>query len=362
VDAGGQNVHVAELARAVARAGHEVEVWTRRDAPGLPASVPFAPGVTVRHMDAGPAEHVPKDQLVPHVPRMAQVLEDAWVADPPDVVHAHFWMSGLAAVAAARRPAVPVVQTFHALGAVKRRHQGEEDTSPRGRVSAELAVAGRAARVIATCSDEAFELARMGVPRSRVSVVPCGVDTEQFSAQGPTAVDGVPDRRPGVARLVSIGRLVRRKGVDELITAMRRLPKAELLVAGGPPPAHLDADPDVARLRAVAVSAGVADRVRFLGAVPRDSVPPLLRSADAVVCVPWRRWPAAPRSSRPPSAGSPTPSSTASPACTCPPGGPTSSPRPCATCWPRRPWSRRSASPGATARCPATAGTASPPP
>jgi glycosyltransferase involved in cell wall biosynthesis len=287
VDAGGQNVHVAELARAAARAGHEVEVWTRRDAPDLPAAVPFAPGVTVRHMDAGPAEPVPKDQLVPHVPRMAQVLEDAWTADPPDVVHGHFWMSGLAAVAAARRPAVPVVQTFHALGAVKRRHQGEEDTSPRGRVSAELAVASRAARVIATCSDEAFELARLGVPRSRVSIVPCGVDTEQFTAQGPTSADGVPDRRPGVPRIVSVGRLVRRKGVDELITALRRVPKAELLVAGGPPPAHLDADPDVARLRAAAAAAGVADRVRFLGAIPRDAVPPLLRSADAVVCVPW---------------------------------------------------------------------------
>jgi D-inositol-3-phosphate glycosyltransferase len=282
VDAGGQNVHVAELARAAARAGHEVDVWTRRDDPGLPATVPLAPGVTVRHMDAGPAERVPKDRLVPYVPAMAQVLEDAWAADPPDVVHAHFWMSGLAAVAAARRPGVPVVQTFHALGAVKRRHQGEDDTSPQGRVAAEVAVARSAARVIATCTDEAFELARLGVPRKRVSVVPCGVDLEAFTPQGPVA-----ERAPDVPRIVSIGRLVRRKGVDELIAALRRVPKAELVVAGGPPPAHLDADDDVRRLREAAVRAGVADRVVLTGALPRADVPPLLRSADAVVCVPW---------------------------------------------------------------------------
>lgn len=281
-DAGGQNVHVAELARALARAGHEVDVWTRRDSPSLPAAVPYAPGVTVRHMDAGPAERLPKDRLVPHVPRMAQVLEDAWVADPPDVVHAHFWMSGLAAVSAARRPGVPVVQTFHALGAVKRRHQGEDDTSPRGRVPAETALARRAARVIATCTDEAFELARLGVPRSRVSVVPCGVDLEGFSPDGPA-----DERAPGVPRIVSIGRLVRRKGVDELIAALRRVPRAELVVAGGPPEAHLAADEDVQRLREVARRAGVADRVVFRGSVPRDAVPSLLRSADVVACVPW---------------------------------------------------------------------------
>lgn len=281
-DSGGQNVHVAELSRALGEAGHQVTVWTRRDSAELPAAVPFAPGVTVRHMDAGPPTPVPKDRLVPHVPRMADALERAWADDPPDVVHAHFWMSGLAAVAAAGRLGIPVVQTFHALGVVKRRHQGEDDTSPSGRIAAEQAVAGRASAVIATCTDEAFELTRIGVARSRISVVPCGVDVETFSPHGPTF-----ERTDGTPRLVSIGRLVRRKGVDEVVHALRRVPKAELLVAGGPAVGELDDDTDVRRLREAAESAGVTDRVRFLGAVPRSQVPALLRSADAVVCVPW---------------------------------------------------------------------------
>ncbi len=276
VDAGGQNVHVLELSSALADAGHEVTVWTRRDARGLPDGVPLRPGVVVRHVTAGPAEFVPKDELVPHLPAFTQVLDDAWSADPPDVVHAHFWMSGMVALAAAAGR-FPVVQTFHALGSVKRRHQREEDTSPDGRVAAELAVARQADRVLATCTDEVFELARMGVPRRRMTVVPCGVDTAEFCPDGPVAPKG---DRP---RLVSLGRLVRRKGVDEVIEALRRVPAAELVIAGGVG----DGDPDAARLRECADRAGVAGRVHLVGPVARPDVPALLRSADAVVCVPW---------------------------------------------------------------------------
>jgi glycosyltransferase involved in cell wall biosynthesis len=283
VDAGGQNVHVLELSTALAAGGHEVTVWTRRADEDTPDRVTVRPGVTVRTVVAGPAVAVPKDELVPYLPAFARALTADWTAQRPDVVHAHFWMSGMAAVSAASGLDLPVVQTFHALGSVKRRHQGEEDTSPAGRISAERAVAARVDRVIATCTDEVFELARLGAPRRRTTVVPCGVDTTAFSPDGPLRP------RTNRPRLVVLGRLVRRKGVDEVITALRRLPGVELLVAGGPaePDASLDDDPDARRLRHVAATAGVADRVRLLGAVPRADVPALLRSADAVVCVPW---------------------------------------------------------------------------
>jgi D-inositol-3-phosphate glycosyltransferase len=289
-DAGGQNVHVLELGKALAAAGHEVTVWTRRDDERTPDRVAVEPGLTVRHVRAGPAVPVPKDELVPYLPAFARVVTADWEGEPPDMVHGHFWMSGMVAVSAAsrvrtRRSGLPVVQTFHALGSVKRRHQGKDDTSPPGRVAAERAVAGRVDRVIATCTDEVFELARLGAPRRRTTVVPCGVDTLAFAPEGPVALRGA---RP---RLVTVGRLVRRKGVDEVIGALRRLPGVELVVAGGPAgpatSAALDADPDIRRLRHVAATAGVVDRVRFIGAVPRSDVPALLRSADAVACVPW---------------------------------------------------------------------------
>jgi glycosyltransferase involved in cell wall biosynthesis len=282
VDAGGQNVHVLELGTALAAAGHEVTVWTRRDDDRTPDVVSLRRGLTVRTVTAGPRAPLPKDELVPHLPVLARTLGADWAARRPDVVHSHFWMSGMAAVSAAAPLNLPVVQTFHALGSVKRRHQGADDTSPPGRVAAERAVAGRVDRVIATCSDEVFELARLGSPRRRTTVVPCGVDTTAFSPDGPVYP------RSDRPRLVVLGRLVRRKGVDEVIAALRRLPEAELLVAGGPPSdTGLERDPDARRLRYAAAAAGVADRVRLLGAVARADVPALLRSADAVVCVPW---------------------------------------------------------------------------
>jgi glycosyltransferase involved in cell wall biosynthesis len=279
-DAGGQNVHLRELSLALAAAGHEVTVLTRRDDPELPDAVPLHAGVTVRHVSAGPARPIPKDEIVRHLPELAKGLHESWRTEPPDIIHAHFWMSGLAAASASRDLDIPLVQTFHALGCVKRRHQGAADTSPDDRIPAERLLTRRVDRVIATCEDELFELIRMGAPRRRVSIVPCGVDTAAFSPYGPAA------RRGDRPRLVSIGRLVRRKGVDEVVAALAAVPHAELLVAGGPAGAG-EPDPDTARLRALAAHCGVSERVRFLGAVPRAEVPPLLRSADAVVCAPW---------------------------------------------------------------------------
>ncbi len=284
-DAGGQNVHVATLSTALARRGAEIVVHTRRDDPDLPPRVPVAPGVVVEHVDAGPPRPVPKDELLPYMRDFAVELGRSWRARPPDVVHAHFWMSGRASLAAARPLGLPVVQTFHALGVVKRRHQGDKDTSPPPRLREERRLAREADHIVATCSDEVFELLRLGADQRRISVVPCGVDLERFRPDGPVA-----ERDPRRPRLLVVSRLVERKGIDDAITAMAELASRwapELLVAGGPPPEKLDADPEAQRLAALAERLGVRDRVELLGRVEHQQVPALLRSADVVVCTPW---------------------------------------------------------------------------
>ncbi|SEP21631.1 glycosyltransferase [Trujillonella endophytica] len=280
VDAGGQNVHVAALAAGLAARGHDVTVHTRRDDVALPDEVVTQDGYRVRHVAAGPPENLPKDDLLRHMPDFASALRRQWSAARPDLVHAHFWMSGLAAVAAAGD--VPVLQTFHALGSVKRRHQGAADTSPPQRVQLERALCRTVRHVVATCSDEVFELRRLGLSHERVTIVPCGVDTEVFSPQGPVA-----PRTPGRQRLLVLGRLVERKGQDDAVRALAVVPGAELVVVGGPPRDELDRDPEVRRLRAVAAGAGVAERLRFTGAVARTDVPAWIRSADVVLAVPW---------------------------------------------------------------------------
>ncbi|WP_426765458.1 glycosyltransferase [Pseudarthrobacter sp. 1G09] len=291
VDAGGQNVHVAALSEALARRGHQVTVYTRRDATELPARVKVGPDFEVVHVDAGPPRHVPKDELLPFMGELADGVARDWDQRPPDVVHGHFWMSGLAALDAARRAGtgyrVPVIQTFHALGTVKRRHQGAEDTSPHERRWLEPGVGRSADRIIATCSDEVFELKAMGIDTGKISIAPCGVDLDVFGPDGPV------DAKPRSHRILSVGRLVPRKGVDLVIRALPHLRAAGfadvelLIVGGGGDSGALHSDPEVRRLLDLAAELGVQDQVVLEGQVPRGDMPGIFRSADAVVCAPW---------------------------------------------------------------------------
>ncbi len=282
VDSGGQNVHVAALAQALGRIGVEVVVHTRRDDPSLPRRMAFAPGVEVDHVDAGPAAPVPKDELVPFLSDFADDLTRTWEDDRPDVVHSHFWMSGLAALWATRPFHIPLVHTYHALGVVKRRHQGRHDTSPATRIDVEAMLAGAVDRVLATTADEALELVGQGADLDHISVVPCGVDLEHFCPQGPSE-----PRRRRRPRVVVVSRLVERKGIGNVIAALPALPGVELIVAGGPSADLLDGDDEARRFQGLAQLLGVADRVELRGAVPRQHLPALLRSADVVACCPW---------------------------------------------------------------------------
>jgi D-inositol-3-phosphate glycosyltransferase len=280
VDAGGQNVHVASLSAQLAARGHEVVVYTRRDSPRLPERADLCHGVTVVHLNAGPAVEISKDDLLAHIPALAQQLARAVDADPPSVLHAHFWMSGLASLQVVAGREIPMLQTFHALGTVKRRCQGGADTSPPQRVDVERELAVHADRVIASCTDEVRELMTLGAVRSRIDVVPSGVDTAHFTPHGPVAA------RSSRHRLLCVGRLVPRKGVDDAIRALAQLDDAELVVAGGPA-ADIAADPEVMRLLQLAAELGVRDRVHLIGQVPRAELPALIRSSDVVVCLPW---------------------------------------------------------------------------
>ncbi|TQJ90910.1 glycosyltransferase [Streptomyces sp. SLBN-31] len=283
VDAGGQNVYVARLSEELARRGHDVTVYTRRDSADLPDRVPLPGGAVVEHVPAGPPEAIPKDALFEHMPAFAVHLSRVWLRERPDVVHAHFWMSGMASQIGAHPHGIPVIQTFHALGTVKRRHQGRDDTSPIERIGIERQIAHTCERILATCTDEVQELAAMGVSSSRVSVVPCGVDADHFHPGADTADAPAREQRH---RLLACGRLVPRKGYDQAIRALTRIPDTELLIAGGPPSDRLNTEPEARRLLKLAEEQGVADRVRLLGAVEPRRMPALMAGADLVLCTP----------------------------------------------------------------------------
>lgn len=276
---GGQHVHVAGLARALGRMGHHVTVYTRRRDPDVRDRARPAPRVTVEQVAAGPERPLPDDDLLCETPAFAAQLARRWAADRPDVIHAHYWTSGLAALVAARDLDLPVVETFHRI-AHAARWRGEAGRVERVRL--ERAIGRTAAAVIATSESEHAALIRVGVLRHRLAVVPGGVDVDQFTPCGP-----VLPRGGMTHRLLALGSPAWHTGIDTAIGALARIPGAELIVAGGPPLEDLDGDPAVHRLLVLAQETGVDERVTFLGRVAHGDVPRLLRSVDLTVSLPW---------------------------------------------------------------------------
>ena len=296
VDAGGQNTYVDQVARALGRRGHAVDVLTRRDSPELPPVVELQPGVRVLHVEAGPPAFVPKEQLLEHMPEFARRATRLLAADDPrqgcDLLHANFFMSGLVGMRLSRAFNLPLAVTFHALGLVRREHQGSADAFPPERIDIERTLVQQADALIAECPQDRADLMRLyGARPSRISTVPCGVDTQLFAPGDKAAARRALGWADDEFIILQLGRLVPRKGIDNVILALARLPRtlrARLVVVGGDS-AEPDerATPEIVRLRAIAQQAGVADRVSFTGQRARPQLPRYYVGADVFVTTPW---------------------------------------------------------------------------
>lgn len=293
IDAGGQNIYVAHVARCLAAQGHRVDVLTRRDDPTLPGVVEWQPRLRVLHLDAGPPEFIPKESLLPHMPAFA-ASAGRWFTHSPvyDVQHANFFMSGWVGLALRRRFGVPLATTFHALGLVRHEHQGDADQFPPERVAIERSVVLGSDRLIAECPQDEADLTRLyGARPEQIVTVPCGVDTEEFRPG---------DRQRARARLglggrefivLQLGRLVPRKGIDNVVRALALLPASLparlVVVGGGSAEPDETVTPEIGRLRALAASLGVAERVHFTGRRERHQLRDWYVAADVFVTTPW---------------------------------------------------------------------------
>lgn len=267
------------LSKSLASEGHRVTVYAQRHSADLPARTEVEPGVTVEYL--GPSDGQCRDEaaLLAQVPAFSHPLHDCLAKDRPDVVHALRWTSGLAALAAARGLQIPVVQSFDSLGVTERRHHVIPRAAGTERIRLEPAIGRCASAVVAGSSDEESDLTRLGVPRRSIRVVPWGVDTDEFSPDGPVA------ERSNRPRLVTVADLSEHEALATLLHAVSKVPGAELVVAGGPPRAGLRHDLAFRRLAKLADTLGVTEQVTFAGQVGRSALPPLLRSADLLVSV-----------------------------------------------------------------------------
>lgn len=290
-DAGGMNVYVAELSRALARRGAQVEIFTRATSSALPDTVPVDDDgrVLVHHVPAGPYEGLDKNDLPGQLCAMTAGVLRAGATRPPgwfDVVHSHYWLSGQVGWLAAERWDVPLVHTMHTLARVKNATLAPGDTpEPATRVIGEEQVVAASDALVASTAEEAHDLVQAyDADPARVHVVAPGVDLDLFRP--------VPDRAALRARLglpahrdvvVFAGRVQPLKAPDVLVRALGVLrdsgrPTPLLVVLGGPSGRATA----LRELQALAAVTGLAQDVRFCPPVPRAELAQWFAAADLV--------------------------------------------------------------------------------
>jgi D-inositol-3-phosphate glycosyltransferase len=288
-DAGGMNVYVRELSRELGRGGICVDVFTRRADPTLPPIQDLARGVRLIQIPAGPAEPLPPTALFPYVEDFTRrVLRFAERAGHSyDLVHSHYWLSGMAGLSLAHEWDAPHVTMFHTVERLKAQQYGHGVTSDSPEALTRMEQEGRIAasvdRIAVSTDHERDQLRKLyGLPPSRLRIIPCGVDLRAFTlgrpaercaARAALSPDGLP-------LLLFVGRLDPIKGIDLLLESVAQMHgQARLIVVGGDPAG----DAEVERLRGLAAELGIAERVQFPGAIPQTQLPRYYRAADALV-------------------------------------------------------------------------------
>jgi hypothetical protein len=295
IDSGGQNVYVAQVACQLARLGLQVDVFTRRDDAAQQEVVRWKPGVRVIHVPAGPAHYIPKEAMLGCMDEFGDFMVGFARAErkPYDLAHANFFMSGMAARQMKNALGTPYVITFHALGLVRRMHQGSADGFPAERMDIEAALMQDAARIIAECPQDRQDMERLyGAPVRRIDIVPCGYDPAEL-----WPVRGIARGRLGIGRdefvALQLGRMVARKGVDNVIASVARLRerfgiRARLLIVGSDAAGNtVTESPELRRLTALCRELDIAQQVVFAGRQPRERLRYYYSAADAFITTPW---------------------------------------------------------------------------
>lgn len=295
VDSGGQNVYVGQLAKRLAGMGYDVDIFTRRDSELLPEIAEWLKGVRIVHVPAGPPEYVRKEELLPYMGQfMSYMLSFCRRRRRYDVVHANFWMSGFIAAEIKRALGIPFVITFHALGRVRRLYQGEADGFPDERFDVEDRIVDEADHIIAECPQDEEDLIRLyNADPARISIIPCGFDPGDLSPVSKALARVVLGFPPDEPLVLHVGRMVPRKGVDNVIRGFARLRgrhgvRAHLIIVGGD---LQDADPrireEIERLGRVVEEEGVTEEVTFAGRRGREALKYFYSAADVFVTTPW---------------------------------------------------------------------------
>ena len=278
-DSGGMNVYVRELVAGLAHAGVEVTTYTREWRSGLPREVLVEPNHRVVHVPAGRFD-LPKEELEGMVPTFTDfVLDDIRHAHAADVVHANYWLSGVAGHSIKHELDIPLVTTFHTLARVKA--EGG-DPEPERRERAEAQIIGCADAICVSCDEEEDQFRRLyGNPPGLVEIVAPGVEHAFFTPGDKRGARFALGMGEGPV-LLFVGRIQPLKGVDVAVRALAALNRrdASLYVVGGA--SGLEGDTEVVRVNALISELGLTQQVHFVEPQAHHMLSTYYRAADAV--------------------------------------------------------------------------------
>ncbi len=281
VEAGGMNVYVRELARELGKHGLIVDIFTRWTDPTTPRILPLSEHVRVIHIKAGPIARLHKNDLFQHIPEFVRRVQQFADCEQHsyNVIHSHYWLSGVAGMQLAQAWDIPHMTMFHTLARLKQQARPEEQETAL-RIEYEGRIISSVDQIAVATPHERDQIARIyGVSRARMTIVPCGVDLRHFHPQNRQQARAALGLN-GKPTLLFVGRPDPLKGGDLLIQAAGLLQQpADVVMIGG----NLEDDPELERLREAARAQGLADAVRFVGAVPQEELPRYYSAADLMV-------------------------------------------------------------------------------
>ena len=287
-ETGGMNVYVRELSRELGRMGLGIDVFTRSQDPTIRRVVPLGAGARVIHLPAGPQAPMQRERVHAHLDEFVEGV-DAWRLENGveyDLVHAHYWLSGVVGLALRERWGVPVLQMFHTLGRFKngaaRRHA---DLEPTLRLDEEQRVVAQVDGLVAASAGERRALIdAYGADTTRAVVIPCGVDTTLF-CPGDREAARMRIGAGDAPLVVYVGRIAPVKGLATLLDAIAQLrqrsSRVQLLIVGGEADEAVSGHEVEIRQRVAAL--GLHDAVRFVGAQPQEVLRDYYLAADVTV-------------------------------------------------------------------------------
>ncbi|MDP2965010.1 MAG: glycosyltransferase [Pelolinea sp.] len=296
-DTGGMNVYVRDLTKYLGIMGIHADVFTRSQDEHVPHVLhELGCGNRVVHIPAGPENPRPKEELLNYLPEFVNGIINFSETKriTYDLIHSHYWLSGLAALQLKEKWNIPVIQMFHTLALLKNRiAKSTEEIEGDYRINGEREVINQVDRIVASTIDEKENLIELySAPKEKISIIPPGVDITRFYPISNDEAKEYLNIPTDEKMILFVGRIEPLKGIDTLIRAIAQMRKSDVLstcphylyiIGGEPNSENGNGNQEIERLKALCVELGVGDMILFMGKKNQNTLQYYYSAAETVV-------------------------------------------------------------------------------